>query len=301
MYILSSRQVYFNKIHLISAISCTNITTKRLYYSTGGASMLNAPGKLNRSVPIPLYFQLKELILNEIKSGRYKRDDLIPTEKELSEMFDLSRTTVRQALTELVQEGWLYRVKSKGTFVSYPKIPQNYISTIESFNNQIQRLGMHPSTEQLEMSVLSASQADPAIAAALRLQQDSRLIYLFRNRFADNEPFVTVKTYLPYDHCSFVLDHDFNTETLYSVLSQTDRTDIFRIERTIEARSANTEDVKLLKIRRDTPIQHFISIGYNSYGEPIEYTISRYRGDLAKFEVTVFPEDKEIAPGIHTH
>jgi GntR family transcriptional regulator len=67
-------------------------------------------GKLNKAVPIPLYFQLKEAILNEMKNGTYRSDDLIPTEKELSDMFQISRTTVRQAITELVQEGWLYRI-----------------------------------------------------------------------------------------------------------------------------------------------------------------------------------------------
>ena len=77
--------------------------------------MLLDSSKLDKSVPIPLYFQLKELILSEIKNGNYPSGSLIPTENELSEAFEISRTTVRQAITELVQEGWLYRVKSKGT------------------------------------------------------------------------------------------------------------------------------------------------------------------------------------------
>ena len=84
--------------------------------------MLDGRKQLDRSVPIPLYYQLKELILSEIKSGAYRSGDVIPTEKEISAMYELSRTTVRQAVSELVQDGWLYRVKSKGTFVGHPKI-----------------------------------------------------------------------------------------------------------------------------------------------------------------------------------
>ena len=72
--------------------------------------MLN--GKIDKSVPIPLYFQLKEIIIGEIKNGNYEKDAIIPTEKEFIEHYQISRTTVRQAITELVQEGWLYRVKS---------------------------------------------------------------------------------------------------------------------------------------------------------------------------------------------
>ena len=113
--------------------------------------MLNDKSKINKNTPVPLYFQLKTLILDEIKSGRYKVGDAIPTEKELSEMFEISRTTVRQAVMELVQEGWLYREKSKGTFVAQPKIRQDFIQKIESFNDQITRSGMTPSTEVLAL------------------------------------------------------------------------------------------------------------------------------------------------------
>ena len=68
---------------------------------------------LNKETPIPLYFQLKTLILDRIKDGTYCPGDLIPTENELSAMFDISRTTVRQAVTELVREGYLKPLKEK--------------------------------------------------------------------------------------------------------------------------------------------------------------------------------------------
>ena len=96
--------------------------------------------KLDRSVPIPLYFQLKGVLLDAIKSGEYQVDSMIPTEKELSEMFQISRTTVRQAITEMVQEGWLYRIASKGTFVARLKIKQDFIKRLETFNELAARL-----------------------------------------------------------------------------------------------------------------------------------------------------------------
>ena len=236
--------------------------------------MLDKTNRIDKSVPIPLYFQLKELILAEIKEGRYKSGDLIPTEKEISDAFQISRTTVRQAITELVQEGRLYRVKSKGTFVAQPKITQEFIRKIESFNDQMYRSGMTPSTEVLE------------------LRESDSVIFLYRKRMADGEPIVTTKTYLPYKECDFLLSHDLVKEQLYSILSQKDETRIFRIERTVEAIEAKAEDVKLLDMKRGKPIQYFVSIGYNAFGKPIEYTLSRYRGDRNKFEVTVFPENK---------
>ena len=254
--------------------------------------MLEKTEKINKSVPIPLYFQLKELILSEIKEGNYRSGDLIPTEKDISDAFQISRTTVRQAITELVQEGWLYRVKSKGTFVSQPKISQEYIRKIESFNDQMYRMGVVPRTEVLELKTMKGTEAGDSVIKALELTENDSVIFLYRKRLADGEPIVTSRTYLPFAECEFLLGHDLRTEQLYTILSEKEETRIFRIERTVEAIEAKTEDVHLLEIKRGKPIQYFVSIGYNAYGKPIEYTLSRYRGDRNKFEVTVFPENK---------
>lgn len=248
--------------------------------------MLNEPDKINRNIPIPLYFQLKTLILDEIKSGHYKVGSLIPTEKDFSDYFLISRTTVRQAITELIQEGWLYRVKSKGTFVAQPKISQDFIKKLESFNDQILRSGMTPSTEVLDFKTMKA---DSDTAKNLQLKEGERVIYLYRKRLADGEPIVTLETYLPYCICSFVLEHNLKEERLYSILNQSKETSVFRVNRIVEAIEADKNDEKYLNIERGKPIQHFSSIGYNVYDRPIEYSLARYRGDRNRFEITVFP------------
>ena len=242
--------------------------------------------QINKSVPIPLYFQLKELILSEIKNGQYKRDDLIPTEKELSEIFDVSLTPLRQAIMELVQEGWLYRVKSKGTFVSRPKINQDFIKTLESFNDQIKRSGRTPNTELLDFRILTVPEH---VCVILKLQPKDKVIYIHRKRSADNEPIVMVKTYLPYNKCSFVMEHDLAKESLYHILAQKDESNIYQIKRLIEAVDATAYDVKNLNIKRGKAIHQFNSIGYNMFGEPIEYSLARYRGDTNTFEVVIAP------------
>lgn len=256
--------------------------------------MLTEKQTINKSIPIPLYFQLKTLIMDEIKSGTYKVGNAIPTEKELSERFQISRTTVRQAITELVQEGWLYRVKSKGTFVTQPKISQDFIKKLESFNDQILRAGMTPSTEVLELKVIKASLT---IAKALEIQENDSVIYLHRKRLADNEPIVTIQTYMPYESCSFVMEHNLQEERLYSILGQNVETAVFRVKRVVEAVEANRLDQQHLNMKTGKPIQHFTSTGYNTYGKPIEFSLARYRGDRNSFEIVVFPEnyDKNAA------
>jgi len=250
--------------------------------------MLTNASKIDKSTPVPLYFQLKKLIMEEIRNGTYKVGSLIPTEKELSDTFQISRTTVRQAVTELVQEGWLYRIKSKGTFVSQPKISQDFIKKLESFNDQILRAGMTPSTEVLKLEV---QKAGAKAAASLELKGKDSVIYLHRKRLANDEPIVTIETFLPYDDCSFILSHDLEKERLYSILNERKETSVFRVNRIVEAVEADSRDEQYLDIKKGKPIQFFTSTGYNAYGKPIEYSLARYRGDRNSFEITVFPDN----------
>ena len=240
--------------------------------------------KLDKSVPIPLYFQLKSLLLEAIKSGDYPIDSLIPTEKELSEMFEISRTTVRQAITELVQAGWLYRIKSKGTFVARVKIKQDFIKRLETFNEQISRTGCTPSTELLSLEVVNMPDR---VAENFGVASEGRFIYMHRRRFADEAPIVTVETYLPYAQCSFILGREFVKESLYNALATNDKTRICRVTRVLEAVGANAHDMENLNVRRGKPIQLAMTIGYNYADEPIEYSIARYRGDRNRFEVDI--------------
>ena len=238
--------------------------------------------KLDKSVPIPLYYQLKTLLLEEIKSNAYPVDSMIPTEKEISEMFEISRTTVRQAITELVREGWLYRVKSKGTFVAQRKIKQDFIRRLESFNEQIERTGRRPGTELLALEVVEMPER---AAEAFGAVPGEKVVYLHRKRSADDEPLVTVETYLPYPKCAFLMQHNMAKESMYNVLAEREETRICRVSRILEAVAANAQDARLLNIRTGKPVHLFHTVGYNQYDQPIEFSIARYRGDRNRFEV----------------
>lgn len=245
---------------------------------------------LDKSVPIPLYYQLKSIICEEIEGGSYPVGSMIPTEKELSEIFTISRTTVRQAISELVQEGLLYRVKSKGTFVTRPKINQDFIKKLGTFNEQIRDAGRVPSTQLLEMKVVPMPED---LAEGLDLKPGDKAIYLYRLRSADDEPIVTVKTYLPYDKSAFAMEHDFAQESLYEVLAANDETRICKVSRIVEAVAAGSNDARMLGIKRGKPIHYFVTTGYNANGEPIELSFARYRGDQNRFQVDVYVDTGE--------
>lgn len=244
--------------------------------------------QLDKSVPIPLYYQLKEALLSEIKTGSFQTGSMIPTENELMEMLQISRTTIRQAITELVQEGWLYRVKSKGTFVTRPKIDQSFIQTLNSFNDQIRQSGRNPRTELVDFKVIKAPEN---VARELKLNPKEEVIFIHRKRFADEEPIVMVKTYLHYDRCRFVMDHDLSVESLYPVLASREDTQIYKIRRYIEAVAPEEYDVHHLDVNGKSAIQQFVSVGCNMNDEPVEYSVARYRGDRNRFEVVISTGD----------
>lgn len=244
--------------------------------------------QLDKNVPIPLYYQLKELIISEIKNGNYEENSMIPTEKEFSDIFSISRTTVRQAITELVQEGWLYRIKSKGTFVTYPKVNQDFIQYLEPFNEQILRSGRIPSTHLLDFQV---TEADEQTAEHLNISPGTKVFFLHRLRFADGEPIVLVKTFLPCDACPELRGHDFSKVSLYSVLGQKPSSRIHHVRRLAEAVAATEEDSRYLGLAVGEPIHFFTSIGYNEAQRPVEYSLARYRGDKNQFEIVVYPKN----------
>ena len=129
--------------------------------------------ELDRSTPIPLYFQLKSMILDDIKNNEFAVGDMIPTENELVDYYHISRSTVRQAISALVQEGWLTRKASKGTFVTHPKQESGFIRSFEPFYQQIKRQGKAPRTELIDLNVITPT---PEIAKDLQLEPDQKVI-----------------------------------------------------------------------------------------------------------------------------
>ena len=123
-----------------------------------------------------------------------------------------------------------------------------------------------------------------------RMPAGTKAIYLYRKRFADDEPIVRVETYLPYEACSFILGHDFNRESLYQVLSKRDDTRVTHVTRICEARAADPEDAAVLGLKRGRPVHYFQTIGYNQSGKLIELSFAHYRGDQSRFRVELFRE-----------
>lgn len=241
--------------------------------------------KLDKNIPVPLYYQLKQVILRQIESGTLKPGDSLPTEAELCESLNISRPTIRQAFGELVSDGYLYRLKGKGTFVSTPKIEEKFFTKLESFNQEMIQKGLTPSTQVLEFKVVNGI---PAVNEALQISLEERLIYLQRLRFANEEPIVYVETFLPYGRFSELFKENLAEESLYDILEEKYKMRVQRVTRQIEAMNASTKDSEYLKIQKKAAVCLVKTTGYTSDEIPVEYSVARYRGDRNKFSIDLF-------------
>lgn len=231
---------------------------------------------LDKSALIPLYFQIKNVLKDMLTRGYLTPGDMIPPEYTLCETFNISRTTIRQALLELVDEGTFYRVKGRGTFVSQNKICHNLLEEKALFSNGLINQGLQPTTIVVEQKTISAS---IEVAAALKIPANSEVISLKRLRYVNGDPLYINQTYLPYNLCKSILNNNFNEMSLCKLLSQNIHTKLSHSHYSFEAVTATKEDCELLEISKITAIQLISSISYNKFNIPVKHTICRYRGD----------------------
>ncbi len=244
--------------------------------------------QLDKSIPVPLYYQLKEILLDYVQSN--EQDGTLPPEVEICRRFDISRPTVRQAINELVANGYLERFKGKGTFIAKRKIRQDYLLMIESFHNEMHGKGLTHDTRVLELAAVPANEH---VGAVLRIPPSSEVVKLFRLRSVNAEPIVLVQTYLPHALYPGMLTKDFKSNSLYHIVETEYGQRIKRSTRTIEAIKADEYLAGLLVIAKGDPIQFIESISYLEGDTPFEYTRAYYRGDRNRFTFEL-TEDKVV-------
>lgn len=239
---------------------------------------------LNKNTPIPLYFQLKELLLEYIEA--VGEAGTLPSESTLSEVFDISRSTVRQALGELVTEGYISRKKGKGTKILPHKIKQDFLVILESFNDEMQHKGLRPNTTVLVRIITTPSSS---VRKYLNLAPNDEVVQLVRLRSIDSQPLVLVTTYLPADYQNFrnIIHENLEEESMYKLMEQKYDTLIVSCKRMLEIRLAGDYEAQHLGIEKGAPLQYIETISTDANDNPIEFSKAYYRGDNNKFFIDV--------------
>ncbi len=246
---------------------------------------------VDHSSPVPYYAQVKEALREGIEHGTWKPGDQLPGEPELCTMFDVSRTVIRQALTELMYDGLIVRAKGKGTFVAEPKISENLVQKLTGFYQDMAEAGHPPISHVLKQQVIPANSK---IAGFLKLPTGTPVLEIERLRFVMDEPIVLVTTYIPYARCADILQADLTRQSLYAFMEQQCGLVISRGHRTLEAVPANQREAELLQIEVGAPLMLLDSVSYLEDGTPIEYYHALHRGDRSRFQAELI---RVLEPG----
>jgi len=228
---------------------------------------------------IPLYYQLKEQIKQSILSGRYKEGDLIPSEREFSDSYDLSSTTIRRALNDLVQERFLERKAGKGTFVKRKKVKRD-LRKVLGFTKNMTEMGLAPSTKVLSKKVVPAN----AFARErLELEKGAKVVRLERLRLADDVPMMLETRYIRTDLCPGIEQEEL-ASSLWHVFEEKYG---LKPNRHIQAMMIVTvagHAASLLTLNDNSLVFLIKGITYVEDNIPIECEESLYRSD--KYELT---------------
>jgi len=236
---------------------------------------------IDKKSPVPVYYQLKNAILDKISKGEYAPGSLIPSERELGEQLNISRMTVRQALTQLVSDGFLYREKGKGTFVSKGKIEQK---NIMSFSETVRRNGLTPSTHILDFSK-KAVNAD--IASNLGISEGELIYNIRRLRLADDKPIAIEEVFIPEKYCKGLENFDLK-DSLYKLLREEYSYIITYIDNITEAAIPSKEEKELLKIQSSTPVLRVSGTTYIENDIKLFHFRDSYRSDEYSYNVRIY-------------
>ena len=231
---------------------------------------------------VPKYYSLKRDLVKKIEMGEYQENTPILSERELMETYQVSRITVRRAIDELVNEGYLYKIQGKGTYIKGDTSNQDLFS-ISSCTEDVLRLGKRPGRRVLQAESL---RADAKRAKALQITGGDTVFCLGRVTLADGEPLNYTRTYLPEKLFPGIGRFDFSRTSLYRILEQEYGVKITTARRTIEAILAKDEIAEYLEVEEGMPLILFgcVTCGMvNGKEEPIETFKSYYRTDQFKF------------------
>jgi len=239
---------------------------------------------LERTNPLPLYYQLKEVLKQQIRSGHLAPHTAIPSEPELVANYHVSRATVRQALSELVHEGLLYRQHGKGTFVCEPRVQQTQ-SELTSLTEEIQRRGKRPGGLLLVSELIRGSEA---VRKQLSLIDTEQTIRIERLRTANDIPIAYEVDYLPYPRAASIYQRakELSDGSLYNLMNS-EGLNPYIVEQKIRVGTATVREAELLRIPPGEAGLHFTSTAFDLTGSPIEYSETFFPGTQYDFHVTL--------------
>ncbi|MCP8894814.1 GntR family transcriptional regulator [Shinella daejeonensis] len=236
---------------------------------------------VERNSPIPLYFQLAESLRAAIDSGVYGPGSKLPTESELCEQYDVSRSVVRQALQSLARDNLIETERGRGAFVLERKVPIALVQQLDPLRDSMAKAGF-----KLTTRVLRQERIDPPAYIAGYLGEDEA-VFLERTRYADGVVFLVVRNYLPYSRFPDLLSsNDLGDVSLYTYLASKHDAVATTGKRQVEMARLNDESIAVqLHVEMNSYVLFNREITYDQNGKVLEYYESWHHPDRTQLSI----------------
>ena len=236
---------------------------------------------------LPLYLQIAESLLERIESGELGPGDRLPPERELSEMLEVNRMTVRRALRLLENRGLLLRRQGHGTFIAEPKI-ERQASRLTSFTVGMRQRGLQPGARIVSLELRPA---EASVSNLLELPVSAAVYSILRLRSLNQEPVLLERYTIPFGSFPGLDRYDLESRSLYEVFHTEYGVAIARARQSLEPVIATEFEADLLGVPPGAPLMLEWRLSFDAAGLPIEHGKDLYRGDRFRFVTeTASPE-----------
>ncbi|MEW6662624.1 MAG: GntR family transcriptional regulator [Bacillota bacterium] len=238
---------------------------------------------IDKNSVIPIYYQLAKLLEGQIRRGELKPGQTLPTETELATRFEISRMTVRRAISELVAAGMVYAQQGKGTFVASPKL-DNTVFELNSFNEEIRQRGLQCKTTLLEARI---ARANEELKTKFQLSDNkTRFLYFRTVLSAEDERLAYEEKYTIYSKSKPILESELKDPSLPGLI--TAHSDYLPVssKKVLQAAASSKEEASILGIGVNTPVFVIEQTIYDPELKPVGWSRSVYRGD--RYKLTLY-------------
>ncbi|MEA3339084.1 MAG: GntR family transcriptional regulator [Chloroflexota bacterium] len=232
---------------------------------------------LDRQSLTPLYLQLKDILASQVAEGLLQPGDALPSERQLCEEFNVSRSTVREALRELSDQGLLRTVPGRGAFVTVHQSNLTIRVSLAGFTGDVRRQGMTPSSRLLSAGLVASPSS--AVIEAMGLQPDDELVRLERLRLVNDNPLALHIVYLNHRLCPQILQHNLAEESVFQLLRTEYGLNLAQAEEQVYATLADQREMDLLNLTHPAAVLRAERTTFLDTGEVIEFSLATYCGE----------------------
>jgi GntR family transcriptional regulator len=223
-----------------------------------------------------------ETLTREIEEGRLRSHDRLPSDKELCERWQVSRSTVRKAMDQLADRGKIFRIPGKGSFVAFQKI-SHPTSQLLSFSEKMKAQGLALETKLIQQTMI---EPDEDIASMLRLSSGDRVLKIQRLRIVLNEPMALQTSYIPEALGRDIIEEDFTTTSLNQLMQEKCHVRLSRSDVWIEAPILSQREKKLLGSQSLPLFLAVVGLTYDQDDNPVRFSRGVFRGDRVRLRIT---------------